>query len=442
MLIHRVTRHRGMATATLGAMLIVAAERTPAAQNSQPTATAPPASQSPKPSTTTSTTTSKPVGFFREPAIITSTIDYVSQRFGEGAGQPKNGFYPEFSNMITGSGWISAGPGYRHYFNDDQVLLDTSAALSWHLYKMWQGRAELPTLANDHVTLGAQTMYQDATQVNFYGIGPDSNENDKSQYQLQTVDFVSYASVRPTEWLSIGGELGWLMAPKVSAPGGAFVPNVPTTLLVFPDVPGVVANQPNFAHGEAQIVADTRDHRGYPSSGGVFRAASTSYFDQDGGTFSFRMYEAEAAQFVPLADKRVVLAFRGWTLHSAVPTGNEIPFYLMPAIGGNKTPRDYPDYRFPDKNLPVVNPESRFAIFQHVDGALFVDAGNVAATFGGLNLDKWSYGAGVRLHTSSTTLGRLDVSHGTNGWRAFFRTSDPFRLPRFRRHVAAAPFAP
>ena len=437
MLTHTVARHRGVATATLGGMLIMAAERMPAAQNSQP-ATAPPASQSSKPSTTTSA----PVGFFREPAIISTTINYFNDRFGKGSGHPKNGFYPEFSNMITGSGWISAGPGYRHYFNDDQVMLEASGALSWHLYKMAQARVELPTLANEHLVLGAQTMYQDATQVNFYGIGPDSNENNKSQYQLQTVDFVSYASVRPTEWLSIGGELGWLMAPKVSAPGGAFVPNVPTTIQLFPTVPGVLANQPNFAHGEAEIVADTRDHRGYPSSGGVFRAASTSYWDQDGGTFSFRMYEAEAARFVPLDDKRVVLAFRGWALHSDVPTGNEIPFYLMPAIGGNNTLRDYPDYRFHDNNLLVVNAESRFAVFQHVDGALFVDAGNVAATFGGLNLDKWSYGAGARLHTGSTTLGRLDVSHGTNGWRAFFRTSDPFRLARFRRHVAAAPFAP
>ena len=202
MLIQIVARHRSGATATLGALLVVvAAERTPAAQNSQPAATAPPASQSSKPQTTKPT----PVGFFTEPAIITNAIDYFNQKFGESTGQPKNGFYPEFSNMITGAGWVSAGPGYRHYFADDQILLDTSAAVSWHFYKMGQAKFELPTLANEHLVLGAQAMYQDATQVNFYGIGPDSNENDRSQYQLQTVDTVSYATVKPTEWLSIGG---------------------------------------------------------------------------------------------------------------------------------------------------------------------------------------------------------------------------------------------
>src|SRR5262249_25857497 len=130
MLSRMVTRHRRVATATLGAMLIAAAERTPAAQTSQPAAAAPPAPQSSGRSTT------RRVGFSSDPAIITDTIDYFNQRFGEGSAKPKNGFYPESSNMLTGSGWVSAGPGYRHYFSDDQILLDTSAAVSWHLYKM------------------------------------------------------------------------------------------------------------------------------------------------------------------------------------------------------------------------------------------------------------------------------------------------------------------
>ena len=92
--------------------------------------------------------------------------------------------------MITGAGWVSAGPGYRQYFSDDQILLDASAALSWHLYKMGQARFELPTLANDHLIVGAQAMWQDATQVDYFGIGPDSLEENQSQYRLQTTDFV------------------------------------------------------------------------------------------------------------------------------------------------------------------------------------------------------------------------------------------------------------
>ena len=129
--------------------------------------------------------------------------------------------------MITGAGWVSAGPGYRHYFSDDRIMLDASAAISWHLYKMAQARFELPTLANDHLIVGAQAMWQDATQVNYYGIGPDSLEENQSQYRLQTTDFVAYVTVTPNYWLSITGELGWLMRPKCSRRGARFGPNVP-----------------------------------------------------------------------------------------------------------------------------------------------------------------------------------------------------------------------
>jgi hypothetical protein len=262
MLTQVVARHRGVATTTLGAMLIVvAAERTPAAQNSQPASTAPPASQSSR------------------------ANDHAADagRIFQGARHHRRRYrvlQPEVRRRLRSAqerflsrvlqhdyrrGWVSAGPGYRHYFNDDQIMLDTSAALSWHLYKMGQARFELPTLANDHLVVGAQAMWQDATQVNYYGIGPDSLEEDQSQYRLQSTDFVGYVTITPNYWLSITGEAGWLMSPQVKSPGGSFAPNVPTTAQEFPNDPAVgLSSQPSFAHGEAAIAADTRDHRGYP----------------------------------------------------------------------------------------------------------------------------------------------------------------------------------
>ena len=85
-----------------------------------------------------------------------------------------------------------------------------------------------------------------------------------------------------------------------------------------------------------------------------------------------------------------MLAFRGWTVFSDVGPGHEIPFYLLPTLGGQNTLRAYHNYEFHDQNLLVVNAESRWAIFTHVDAALFFDAGNVAAAYRDLNLDKTS----------------------------------------------------
>jgi hypothetical protein len=381
-------------------------------------------------------------GWFSEPWIIAAPIELASH-FQSGSGSKKSGFYPELSNMNTGAGWVSAGPGYRQYLLNDRLLLDGSAALSWRLYKMVQGRIEMPTLANQRLTVGAQAMWQDQTQVNYFGAGADSAVSDRSQYRIKTTDVAAYATLRFDNPLTINGEFGWLAPPKLAEPGGTFRGDYPDTRVAFPNQPGAAKDfQPAFLRGELDIAVDTRDHKGHPTRGGLYRAALTGYRDQGQGAFSFNEYEAEAAHFLPLSDARWILAFRGWILLTDVPAGNEVPFYLQPSIGGHSTLRSFNSYRFHDDNMLVVNAESRWAFYEHLDLAAFADAGNVAPRAGDLNLAKTSYGVGLRLHTDTTTLARLDVAHGVEGWRFVFRTSDPLRLGRIARRLARVPFAP
>jgi hypothetical protein len=82
------------------------------------------------------------------------------------------------------------------------------------------------------------------------------------------------------------------------------------------------------------------------------------------------------------------------------------------------------------------------AMMTHVDAAMFVDAGNVAARVGDLDLGKRSYGAGLRLHSRRQTFARLDVARGGEGWRVLFRLTDPLNLARLTRRSAPAPFVP
>src|SRR5262249_33448396 len=167
---------------------------------------------------------------------------------------------------------------------------------------------------------------------------------------------------------------------KVMSPGGTFKSDLPTTQQAFPNVPGVgLAFQPTYAHTEWSVYSDTRNHRSYPTHGGLYRVAATTFNDQSTGTFTFQQYEAEALQLVPLT-RRWILAFRGWVVGTDVGTGHEIPFYLLPSLGGSTTLRGYSNYRFHDQNLALANAESRWAIFTHLDGAVFFDAGNVAPT--------------------------------------------------------------
>jgi hypothetical protein len=247
-------------------------------------------------------------GFFPEPRLVRKAISWATDVFHDGASAPADGFYPETGNMVTGSGWISGGPGYRRRLLNRQALFETSAAISWRFYKMAQARLEFTELANGHVAVGTQAMWRDLTQVQYFGLGPDSDAERRSQYRLRTGNIVAYTRVRPQRWLTMTGEAGWLRRPSLGETTGSFNRDLPETSAMFPDDPAVaLAVQPNFLHGGAAIVADTRDQRAHPTRGGVYRAAWSTFRDQDSGVFRFHRYEAEAAHFVPLAGPRLGL---------------------------------------------------------------------------------------------------------------------------------------
>ena len=283
------------------------------------------------------------MGILDEPRVLADAINSGFERFGE-TGTPGNGAYVELSNMITGSGFISVGPGYRHQLLNNNAFVDVSAAVSWRLYNMMQGRFEMPDLADRHVSIGTQVMWQDQTQINYFGTGSASLRSDQSQYRMQSVDSVAYVSVKPVRSLSIGGEYGFLRRPDILTPSGTFKPEVPTTSDLFPAVPGVAAPfQPNYLHGEASIASDTRDHRSRPTRGGLYRLALVTFDDRTDGTFSFRQYEAEGAQFIRLNATDWIIALHGWTVTSDVAPGHDIPFYLLPTLGGQNSLRSYDD---------------------------------------------------------------------------------------------------
>jgi hypothetical protein len=384
-----------------------------------------------------------PAALLPEPGVIANAVDFVTGfKSAEGI-TPKDGFYAHTGQMITGAGWISLGPGYRHHLFDDQAVVDVSTALSWRGYKSAQARIELPSLAGDHLAIGSQVRWNDLTQISYFGAGPESVEALRGDYRLQTTDTVFYATVRRDRHVSLSAGVGWLSRPGISSSAGPFDRDLPDAYELFAGDPGAaVPRQPRFVHGDMAIAADTRDKPGHPSRGGLYRAAWVGFRDLEGGTFSFDRYEIEGAQFVPFWAGRTVLALHGWSVLSITAEGRQVPYYLLSSLGGHNTLRGYTDYRFHDRDLVAVNVESRWALFRHVDAAVFADAGNVAARVGALDFARRSYGAGVRLHSDASTIARFDAGKSGEGWHFIFRLSDPLRLSRIARRTAAIPFVP
>jgi hypothetical protein len=133
-------------------------------------------------------------------------------------------------------------------------------------------------------------------------------------------------------------------------------------------------------------------------------------------------------KYIPLSDTRVVLAFHGWTVYSN-PSA-DIPFYLLPTMGGNRTNRSFHNFMFSDNSLLVLQAESRLLVWEHMYAALFVDAGNVAQHYGESRSGQRSYGARLACPHRQNDPGA--VGRGTWHCRdgAVFSTTEPFRLPR------------
>jgi surface antigen Omp85-like protein len=384
-----------------------------------------------------------PPGLLAEPKPLTTALDMAGRFLGDREGEGADGFYPVMKTGVSGAGWITVGPGYRRHVLDKKAVVDGSASYSWRGYRTAQATFESVDLAGGRIVLGSQALYQDLTQLQHFGLGPDSQYENRADYRLRTADIVGYGKYRPTRWLAFVGGVGRLASARISPSSGHFDRNFPDAQLLFAADPGFnVAKQPSFIHSDISATADNRDYPGHPSTGGLYRVAVSRYTDRDLRAFSFDRREFEALHYIPVVHHRWTLALHGWTVISDANAAQQIPVYFLPSLGGTTTLRSYADYRFHDRNLLLVSAESRWALFRHIDAAVFIDAGSVAPRFRDLDLRRRSYGVGLRAHNHVSTSMRLDVAHGEEGWRLLFRLNEPFRLIRLNHHTAPVPFVP
>jgi len=261
---------------------------------------------------------------------LKASTEWIQSAFG--SGKPKDGFYPEFGGLPPGSG-ISAGPGFRHRLFDGRALVDASAAISWSQGKFGQAAFELPHLAGDHVRVGTQVKWQDFTRVSYFGVGPGSAEADGTDYRLKNTDYTAFAALKPHNWLTIGGRVGFSPHVNIGRPKSA---TYPPTQDLFTEVtaPGLV-ERPAFLHSDAYIDVDTRDHPSRPTSGGDYRVTFSNFNDRDFDRYSFRRLEAEASQFIPILHENWVIALRARVAGSDTASSDASRFICCPrsAVG-------------------------------------------------------------------------------------------------------------
>jgi hypothetical protein len=384
-----------------------------------------------------------PPGIWRQSHIITRAADEFERRMG-GLGGPDDGFFIEMGNSITGAGFPTAGPGYRHHVFGDSALFTTSATLSSRLYNTLQARIEWPNLASERVNVGAQTLYMDSVRVDYFGLGSDTLVAQRSGYRLQDIDTSGFVSVKVDPFIfTVRG--GLLAGLRVGNMAGFDAP-YPNTRLVYDEVtaPGIT-RQPAFAYTELSVAVDRRDNPGHPTRGGLYQGTWAHYDDRDATRETFDRYELSGTHYIATGSDNWILSVRGFSALSRTVDGNRVPFYLTPSLGGRTTLPGYRDYRFHGDQMAMVAAESRWALLRHLDAAVFTAFGKIGSTIDELARSdtKPSYGFGVRFHSDRMMIGRVDVAHSPEGWRFIFAMSEPLQRSRpAAGSTSVVPFVP
>jgi hypothetical protein len=331
---------------------------------------------------------------------------------------PPNGFGVMMGGLPTGGGF-ALGPLYerRDLFRDN-LISTTSVVGSTKLWWRGQTSFETPSLFDGHLSSKLDAAYEDAASVFFYGEGPNSSENGKSDFRREftTAHFesaVHLASNRFVMGYRVGGLLVHIGPGRLSDPT--------TTVYAGDNVPGLF-QQPQFITGTSFVRLDFTKPGFSNPSGFRLEAENTQFWDKTWHAYSFDLFDTQAEYYFTFANGMRTLAFRARNETTFVQNNQQVPFYLQPTLGSSDDLRGYDRYRFYSNDSSLVNAEYRWSVAETIEMAVFADAGNVYQRPGliGLHNTRGDGGIGFRFKNKDATFMRFDLGVSPEGVHVWF----------------------
>jgi hypothetical protein len=336
---------------------------------------------------------------------------------GEGKHQ-----HPFFESAYSGGGF-ALGAGYVQHVSPYNFV-DVRGSYSLSNYKRVEIEFVAPRLFHRRGELSLLAGWRDATQAGFYGLGIDTSKDDRTSYRFKR----PYASGLLTFWptrryLLLRGGVEWTRWSQ--EPGLGRFPSV-ETVFTPATLPGLGA-APTYRHAQSTVGFDWRTSPGYSRRGGFYGITGHDYSDR-AKAFGFQQIEYEAVQHVPILRETWALSFRARATTTLDKSDQQIPFFMLPTLGGSSTLRGYPSLRFRDRNSLLLQAEWRIMASRFLDSAVFYDGGKVTARRSDLDLDgmKHDYGFGLRFHGPISTPLRVEVAKGREGLVFVVATSAVF----------------
>jgi hypothetical protein len=351
---------------------------------------------------------------------VPNKAERIFTEMKKGLIEEPNGFYPYFASVYSGGGF-TLGAGYRRFYGD-RTHWDVKGLLSIKGYKLIELTTDSWGHQHGRLDLHASIGWRDATQVGYYGLGIDSTD-DRTNFRMKQLYVGSHLTWRPVQPFVFGG--GLAVEDFTLEEGRGTAPSIEDVFT--PETAPGLGVSPAYVHTYASAGIDTRPASGYARRGALYDVAYHNYADSD-GTYSFDRVDVDAVQHIPLLRETWVISLRG-RLESTIGEGDQVPYFLLPALGSGSTLRAYASWRFRDRHSVLASGEFRWIPNRMgLDMAIFYDAGQVAAEPNDFQMRrlKTDVGVGVRFHGPFATPLRIELAHGREGFNLVFAGSAAF----------------
>jgi outer membrane protein assembly factor BamA len=332
------------------------------------------------------------------------------------------GLSPAIGSVYHGGG-VALGANYRKYFGDN-TFWNVKALYSIRNYKLVEAKTESRDHLGKRLSFGSRLGWRDATQVGYYGLGTNTQQEARANFRFQETSLDGHAVFKPVRWVPLKASVAYEHFNTTQGQGLA--PSIETRYTPQ-STPGLGAD-PTYLHSQLSAGIDWRQAADYTRKGGLYQATFHDYRNNGRGIFSFQRLDGDLIQHVPLLRETWVLSMRG-RVQTTLDDNDLVPYFLLPALGSGSTLRAFATDRFRDRHSLLMSAEFRWIPNPFgLDMALFYDAGKVTSRRRDLNFKglKSDVGIGARFHGPFSTPLRLELAVGNEGWKVVFSANAAF----------------
>lgn len=324
----------------------------------------------------------------------------------------RRGILPTYSS--------SSGGGLKFYQkglftpNSKLSLSATVGLRERHQYRLKFKNIELSRRVNSQFLI----KYHFQSDESFYGIGPQTGEDDRTNFANEFVTAELNIGIRLSRKNRVGIIAGF-DRNYISRGRNRKYPST-TEVTSFASLPGM-ETAVKMGKLELGIQHDSRNHPGSPTSGFEALLCGAIFQQLDDDQYGFSRLVADVSRYFNLFYNRTVkLRLAGEFTESF--RNRQTPFYYLSEMGRSETIRGFARGRFRGKDMVLGSIEYIYPIWAKINAHLFFDTGTVASDmfkdFDTSNL-KNGYGIGFSMWNNEEVLSDFTIAHSKEGFRFY-----------------------